>query len=209
VAGLTGAAGSQIYSGSVAPTNSIGIDGDYYFDTFTKTIYGPKHMGMFPAGVPLSGSPGSNGVNGNIWYTGSGVPSDATGVNGDYFFAVDTNFIYQKAAGTWSEIGAFLGPAGPGVAPGGNVGQLLRKNGVTDYDTNWFTPSNVAVSGQFSDLFGKPPYVYTGTSTPDNEIGVNPDFFVETNLRLLYGPKVDGDSWYACRWNYQPGSYQT
>lgn len=32
------------------------------------------------------------------------------------------------------------GPAGPGVAAGGTVGQILRKKSATDYDTEWADP---------------------------------------------------------------------
>jgi hypothetical protein len=41
--------GGTIYSGAVAPTDTIGSDGDYYFDTVTKILYGPKDI----AGMPV------------------------------------------------------------------------------------------------------------------------------------------------------------
>lgn len=33
------------------------------------------------------------------------------------------------------------GPAGPGLPSGGTTGQLIRKSGTDDYQTEWFTPS--------------------------------------------------------------------
>ena len=33
------------------------------------------------------------------------------------------------------------GPAGPGVAPGGTVGQVLTKQSGTDFDTDWEDPT--------------------------------------------------------------------
>jgi hypothetical protein len=46
--GTVGVPGSQIYSGSGAPTSGIGIDGDYYIDTTAKVLYGPKTGGAWP-----------------------------------------------------------------------------------------------------------------------------------------------------------------
>lgn len=36
-----------------APDNGVGANGDYAFDDATKTIYGPKAAGVWPAGVVL------------------------------------------------------------------------------------------------------------------------------------------------------------
>lgn len=38
-----------------APDNGVGANGDYAFDDATKTIYGPKAAGVWPAGVVLGG----------------------------------------------------------------------------------------------------------------------------------------------------------
>ncbi len=46
------------YSGTGAPANSLGINGDLYIDTTAgaPTLYGPKANGTWPPGIPLGGS---------------------------------------------------------------------------------------------------------------------------------------------------------
>ena len=50
---------------------------------------------------------GSKGERGTIWYNGGGVPSDAQGVNQDYYLDTVTNDYYEKSSDTWgSPIGS-------------------------------------------------------------------------------------------------------
>jgi hypothetical protein len=49
--GATGAAGADgrtILNGSAAPTSGDGVNGDFWLDTITTTIYGPKAAGAWP-----------------------------------------------------------------------------------------------------------------------------------------------------------------
>ena len=59
--GAAGAPGSTVLNGVVAPTVE-GVDGDFYLDTVTSTMYGPKAGGVWPAGVVLVGPVGPAGV---------------------------------------------------------------------------------------------------------------------------------------------------
>ena len=68
--GAAGADGNTILSGVVAPTNE-GVNGDFYINTATSTIYGPKAGGVWPAGVSLIGPAGTfPDQNANIVYSG-------------------------------------------------------------------------------------------------------------------------------------------
>jgi hypothetical protein len=51
--GAAGADGKTVRNGTVAPGTGVGVDGDFYLDTATNTLYGPKASGAWPAGVPL------------------------------------------------------------------------------------------------------------------------------------------------------------
>lgn len=54
--------------------------------------------------------------------------------------------IYRWAGMYWEDQGAIQGPkgdTGPGVAPGGTNGQILRKSGEADYETEWGADSVV------------------------------------------------------------------
>lgn len=62
--GDPGADGKTLLNGIVPPTAGDGVDGDFFIDTVTNTIYGPKSAGVWPAGVSLTGPQGTPGVNG-------------------------------------------------------------------------------------------------------------------------------------------------
>lgn len=51
--GPPGTDGNTILSGDVPPTEDDGVNGDYWIDTETWTIYGPKTGGTWPPGVDL------------------------------------------------------------------------------------------------------------------------------------------------------------
>lgn len=57
--GLQGPSGNTILNGIVNPTTQ-GVDGDFYINTATLYIFGPKAAGVWPAGVPLSGGGGGS-----------------------------------------------------------------------------------------------------------------------------------------------------
>ncbi|MGH8989784.1 MAG: hypothetical protein ACRDXC_14515 [Acidimicrobiales bacterium] len=60
--GPKGTPGTSILSGGTAPTTQ-GTTGDFYLDTSTETLYGPKASGRWPAtGASLVGSPGTSGA---------------------------------------------------------------------------------------------------------------------------------------------------
>lgn len=42
-----------------------------------------------------------DGTNGTIWYSGSGLPASALGVNGDHYLRTDNESTYIKTSGTW------------------------------------------------------------------------------------------------------------
>lgn len=55
---------------------------------------------------------GDDGINGATWFSGSGVPSDGSGVNGDFYFRTSTSDVYKKASGTWSIVANIKGVIG-------------------------------------------------------------------------------------------------
>lgn len=62
--GAAGANGNTIRYGTTAPASGTGADGDFFLNTATMTLYGPKAAGVWPAGVPLQGPQGVQGVQG-------------------------------------------------------------------------------------------------------------------------------------------------
>jgi microcystin-dependent protein len=59
--GPAGADGKTVLNGTGAPGSGIGVDGDFYIDTATETIYGPKSGGVWGSGTSLIGPQGPAG----------------------------------------------------------------------------------------------------------------------------------------------------
>lgn len=83
----------------------------------------------------------TGGSGSGSWLTGSGVPNDADGADGDFYLRSNGD-VYQKATGTWgSVLFSILGPAG---ADGANGTSFPAFSFATK------TASYVAVTGDFS-----------------------------------------------------------
>lgn len=60
IQGDPGVDGNTVLSGSGAPSSGLGVDGDFYIDTATEEIYGPKTAGVWGSPTSLIGSIGSS-----------------------------------------------------------------------------------------------------------------------------------------------------
>jgi hypothetical protein len=58
--GTNGTNGLTVLNGITNPSNGLGVNGDFYINTDTIQIFGPKASGAWPAGVSLVGPPGSS-----------------------------------------------------------------------------------------------------------------------------------------------------
>ena len=93
--------GASTLSGSGAPSNGTGFDGDYYLDTATGGFYGPKASGAWPASPTLLRSV----------ITGSGAPSNGLGVDGQVYLDTVGAVLYgPKASGAWPAGVSLVGP---------------------------------------------------------------------------------------------------
>lgn len=81
--GADGADGKTILNGTIDPSTE-GVDGDFYINTSTWYIFGPKTLGTWPSGQPIigpAGLDGNDGQDGN-----DGLPGDS-GVNAFIYIA--------------------------------------------------------------------------------------------------------------------------
>ena len=158
--GADGNSGNTVLNGTVAPTTE-GVDGDFYINTATSEIFGPKTSGSWGVATLLIGASGSNGTDGNDGNTVlSGTVAPTTeGVNGDFYINTSTNEIFgPKTADTWGSATSLAGANG--------------SDGVNGNDGNT---------------------VLSGTVTPTTE-GVDGDFYINTTTSEIFGPKTGG-SW--------------
>ncbi len=110
VNGTDGTNGTTILNGTGAPASTTGNNGDFYLDTASTVLYGPKTNGAWPgAGVSLTGTAGTNGQNGNTILNGAGAPLNTSGNNGDFYLHTIAIVLYgPKAAGIWPASGTSL-----------------------------------------------------------------------------------------------------
>ena len=103
--------GSIWRTGSGVPSNSLGINKDYYLDTATSNVYF-KSADSYTLVVNIKGATGDTGAPGSVWRSGSTIPSNGLGINGDYYLRTTTQDVYFKASGTYSIVSNLQGTQG-------------------------------------------------------------------------------------------------
>lgn len=73
--GTDGVDGKTVLNGAGVPSSGLGVDGDFYIDTVSFVIYGPKTTGSWGSGTSLVGPAGSvsDGDKGDITVSGGGT----------------------------------------------------------------------------------------------------------------------------------------
>jgi hypothetical protein len=126
IPGPAGPQGNTVLYGVGNPLSGVGVNGDFYINTTTHFIFGPKSSGAWPAGTSLvgpqgatgatgaTGPTGSTGAPGNTVLYGTSNPTAGVGVDGNFYINTSTNFLYgPKAAGAWPAGTSLVGPQGP------------------------------------------------------------------------------------------------
>jgi hypothetical protein len=149
--GTAGANGNTVLSGTALPSSALGSDGDFYLNTATSCLYGPKASAAWPntcvsivgpAGpAGATGATGPTGANGNTLISGTSSPASAQGANGDFFLNTNTSCLYgPKASGNWpGSCTSLIGPQGPAgtagtAGPAGPAGPIAGANGQLTYN---------------------------------------------------------------------------
>lgn len=81
-AGANGVNGATILSGTSDPTPADGSDGDFFINTASNTIFGPKTAGVWGTGISMAGPAGPQGVAGAAGPQGPKGDTGATGPQG-------------------------------------------------------------------------------------------------------------------------------
>ena len=80
--GTNGTDGKSVLNRTSNPTSGIGVDGDFFINTSSNTLFGPKASGSWPSGVSLVGPTGAAGATGPQGPTGATGATGATGPAG-------------------------------------------------------------------------------------------------------------------------------
>jgi hypothetical protein len=165
--GPQGFPGNTVLYGAVDPVASDGVDGNFYINTTTHFMFGPKANHAWPAGTSLIGPQGPQGIQGvqgvqgipgNTVLYGAGAPASGVGVDGNFYINTSTNFIYgPKTADAWPAGTSMVGPQGPQGIQG--------------------IPGNTV-------LYSAGP--------PASGTGVDGNFYIDTTAHVIYGPKAAG-----------------
>ena len=193
--GANGLDGKSVLNGTSNPTASLGANGDFYINTATNTLFGPKTAGTWPSGVSLvgptgltgaAGPAGANGLDGKSVLNGTSNPTALFGVNGDFYINTSTNTLFgPKSGGLWSTGVSLVGPAGPqgltgATGPQGSTGTQgpIGPQGLQGIQ---------GVAGP-AGMDGKT--ILNGVAAPLSTQGVLGDFYLNIAGKILYGPKT-------------------
>jgi len=217
--GTDGTDGKSVLNGVGVPSNGIGVDGEFYIDTAAEEIYGPKTGGLWGSGTSLVGSDGTDGtdgIDGNTILSGTSVPTNGDGNDGDIYIKTDTSDLYgPKSGGTWGAPTSLIGAAGSDGTDGtdgidgntilsgttvpangvGNDGDIYIKTDTSDLygpksGGTWGTPTSLL--GQDGSDGADGNTILSGTSAPANGLGNDGDIYIKTDTSDLYGPKSGG-----------------
>jgi hypothetical protein len=113
--GPAGADGKTILSGAVDPTTE-GANGDFYINTATSTLFGPKASGTWPSGVLLIGADGADGADG-VGVPVGGTTGQALIKSSNTDYATEWGTVASSPGGSdtfvqFNDGGAFGGDAG-------------------------------------------------------------------------------------------------
>jgi Chaperone of endosialidase len=95
--GATGAPGNTVLYGTTDPTAGVGVDGNFYINTTTHFMFGPKAGGVWPAGASLVGPQGPPGTPGTGVSTVFYADTPPTGApDGTLWWESDTGTLYLR-----------------------------------------------------------------------------------------------------------------
>ncbi|MBL1409167.1 hypothetical protein [Sphingobacterium faecale] len=212
--GLDGLNGAKIHSGTNVPNTDMGVMGDYYLQTNTGQLFGPKSETGWGVPLNLVGTPGTNGTNGTdglngaTILSGTNAPATSTGAYGDYYFNKSTGDFYgPKSAGGWGSptslkgLNGATGAAGSQILSGanaptiaiGHIGDFYFDTSTSDFygpksATSWGIPVNLRGTPGTGGTNGA--RILHGSDTPPPNIGTAGDYYIHITTGDLYGPKT-------------------
>lgn len=180
------------HSGSGAPADILGSDGDLYLNIADGTI----HLKSDSTWLSIGDITSSTGDDGTVWLTGVGAPISDLGINGDLYLDTATGDVYQKDSDIWSSIANIIGPKGDAgsmwLYGAGSPSDSLGTDGDFYLDTNngdiyekdtstWVLITNI--TGPQGDEGAS--WLY-GTGVPSDSSGQDGDLYLNTVTGDVY-----------------------
>jgi hypothetical protein len=171
---------NTVLSGAGVPAKSLGIDGDFYIDTKSMNMYGPKKNNSWPLPVSLRGPQGPAGIAGadgknasassvSAGTAGAAGPQGPAGPAGPKGDTGATG--PQGPAGPAGSNTGTAGPAGPkgdtgatgAQGPKGDTGSVpsIQSVNLTQWTMSTATPGGGSESSAFGSLLAGKKYFFS------------------------------------------------
>ena len=168
---------NTVLSGAGVPAKSLGIDGDFYIDTKSMNMYGPKKNNSWPLPVSLRGPQGPAGIAGSDGKNAStsSVSAGAAGAAGPQGPAGPAGPKGETGAtGPAGAAGSNTGTAGPAgpkgdtgatgaQGPKGDAGSFpsIQSVNLTQWTMSTATPGGGSESSGFGSLLAGKKYFFS------------------------------------------------
>ena len=171
---------NTVLSGAGVPAKSLGIDGDFYIDTKSMNMYGPKKNNSWPLPVSLRGPQGPAGIAGadgknasaSSVSAGTAGPAGPQGPAGPAGPKGETGATGpQGPAGPAGSNTGTAGPAGPkgdtgatgAQGPKGDAGSVpsIQSVNLTQWTMSTATPGGGSESSAFGSLLAGKKYFFS------------------------------------------------
>ncbi|AVL94510.1 collagen repeat protein [Moumouvirus australiensis] len=170
--GLKGEAGSRIFTESGSPPPNLGRNGDVYIDNTSGGLYNKINNFWILQSSVLGndGDKGDKGERGSNILTGTGLPRNIIGNNGDIYIDNSTGAVYRKINNVWVFQFNTIGTNGDK----GDKGDKGDPNGPQ------------GDKGEKGDKGNTGSQIITGPGIPDPGLGNNGDIYIDTSTGDLY-----------------------
>ena len=171
---------NTVLSGAGVPAKSLGIDGDFYIDTKSMNMYGPKKNNSWPLPVSMRGPQGPAGIAGadgknasaSSVSAGTAGPAGPQGPAGPAGPKGETGATGpQGPAGPAGSNTGTVGPAGPkgdtgatgAQGPKGDAGSVpsIQSVNLTQWTMSTATPGGGSESSAFGSLLAGKKYFFS------------------------------------------------
>lgn len=183
--GPPGADGATIRSGDGAPSNGLGLNGDFYVDLENARFYGPKE-GSAWSGEFIQINAGPKGAKGDTGSTGATGAKGSTGATGSTGA--------QGPAGRDGEDGSIGATGPPGPTGGKGDAGAAGAAGAKGAEGAQGVKGEKGDKGDTGAAGAKGRTILSGEGNPDDELGEEGDFYLRLDGYFLWGPKGE-DEW--------------